>query len=90
MHTGTGTDIIWLQIGIALIIGAAVYFVPSITAYVRHHHNRLAILILNVFLGWTLLGWVAALVWASTRVEREPPGPHSNVERKEPTFMDKA
>ena len=29
---------------------------------------RLAIFVLNLFLGWTLLGWVGALVWAATAV----------------------
>jgi hypothetical protein len=42
------------------------YFVPAIVAYLRHHHNENAIAVLNLLLGWTLLGWVAALVWALT------------------------
>jgi hypothetical protein len=32
------------------------YFLPSIVAFTRHHHNRVAILILNIFLGLTFLG----------------------------------
>jgi hypothetical protein len=31
----------------------------------RRHPNTVAIGILNLFLGWTFLGWVAALVWAN-------------------------
>ena len=30
-----------------------------------------AILILNLLLGWTCLGWVIALVWSFTAVERK-------------------
>ncbi|QZT33716.1 superinfection immunity protein [Caldalkalibacillus thermarum TA2.A1] len=45
------------------------YFVPAIVALVRKHHNKMAIIALNVLLGWTLLGWVGALVWSLTRVE---------------------
>lgn len=48
-------------------------FLPSIIAFARGHHNRFAILALNVFLGWTLIGWVLALVWALTAVRRNPP-----------------
>ncbi|WP_221227707.1 superinfection immunity protein [Rhodocyclus tenuis] len=51
---------------IALLI--LVYFVPAIVAYRRGHHQRNAIAILNLFLGWTLLGWVGALVWSATQV----------------------
>tara|TARA_Y100000310_G_scaffold50306_1_gene46363 strand:+ start:33 stop:296 length:264 start_codon:yes stop_codon:yes gene_type:complete len=43
-----------------------IYFIPSIIARKRKHPNRVAILVLNLFLGWTFLGWVAALVWAFT------------------------
>ena len=42
------------------------YLVPSVIAGARHHHQTGAILVLNLLLGWTLLGWIAALVWAFT------------------------
>lgn len=44
----------------------ASYFCPAIMAYGRSHHDRLTILIMNLLLGWTVLGWVVALVWAAT------------------------
>ncbi len=40
------------------------YFIPAIVAYMRDTQHALAIEILNFFLGWTLLGWVGALIWA--------------------------
>ena len=40
------------------------YFLPTLVAFVRDHKNSAGIVLLNVFLGWTLLGWVAALVWS--------------------------
>jgi hypothetical protein len=43
----------------------AVYFLPAYVAYRRFHPNAVPILLLNLFLGWTLVGWVAALVWAA-------------------------
>ncbi|MFD2783189.1 superinfection immunity protein [Novosphingobium pokkalii] len=39
---------------------------PSFVAYKRGRHNRSAILLLNLFLGWTFFGWVIALVWSTT------------------------
>jgi Superinfection immunity protein len=47
-----------------------VYFVPSIVATNREHHNTEAIIALNLFLGWTFLGWVISLVWALTAVNK--------------------
>ena len=41
-----------------------VYFVPTFVAYSRQHKNVLAIFILNLFLGYTFVGWVIALIWA--------------------------
>ena len=58
-----------LGIIITMLIGI-IYFFPSILASSRNHHNTEAIFILNLFVGWTLLGWVLSLVWASTKTGR--------------------
>jgi hypothetical protein len=50
-----------------LFIVVLLYFLPSIVASKRDHPQLVAIIALNVLLGWTLIGWVAALVWALTR-----------------------
>jgi len=42
------------------------YFVPTIVAGNRIHPQTGAIFVLNLCLGWTLVGWVIALVWANT------------------------
>ena len=47
-----------------LLLG--LYAVPSLVAWHRQHHNRTAILLVNLLLGWTVLGWIGALIWAST------------------------
>lgn len=49
-----------------VILWLALYFLPSIVAAVRKHRNESAIVALNIFLGWTVIGWVVALVWALT------------------------
>ncbi|MCX6005136.1 MAG: superinfection immunity protein [Chloroflexi bacterium] len=46
------------------LIGLALYFLPTIIAIVRKKSNLLLILLLNIFLGWTLVGWIIALVLA--------------------------
>lgn len=51
--------------GLAIIAAVfALYFLPLIVAYCRDHPNTLGIAILNIMLGWTLIGWVVALIWA--------------------------
>jgi hypothetical protein len=52
---------------ILLIVGGgAVYILPFIIAGIRKAEHRTAIFWVNLFFGWTLLGWLAALVWAVT------------------------
>jgi hypothetical protein len=54
------------------------YFVPSIIAYAHQNRNSGAILALNIFLGWTVVGWVVALVWAlKTDLVNRPAQPPS-------------
>ncbi|MGP6189176.1 MAG: superinfection immunity protein [Vulcanimicrobiaceae bacterium] len=43
---------------------AALYFAPTLVAMSRKHSSTVAILVLNLLLGWTALGWIVALVWA--------------------------
>lgn len=59
------TEAALIQVGFVVFI-AAVYFIPTVVARSRKHHNATAIFALNLFLGWTFLGWVASLVWALT------------------------
>ncbi len=47
-----------------LIICIFIYFVPSIVAYQRKKRDLTPILLINIFLGWTLIGWVVAIIWA--------------------------
>jgi len=52
---------------ICVVFGAALYFLPLILAINGGHRQTTAIGALNLLLGWTGLGWIAALVWALTK-----------------------
>lgn len=54
-------------------LGFFLYFMPAFIASMRGHHNSTAITILNLFLGWSFVGWVVSLVWAFTSVEHSKP-----------------
>lgn len=56
---------------VLLILYVGGYMLPTIVGAARQRHNLLAIAALNLLLGWTLIGWVVALVWALTS---NPPG----------------
>lgn len=50
---------------IVLII-ILLYFMPTMIAFFRGHSNRVPICLINIFCGWTLLGWFVSLVWAAS------------------------
>ena len=45
-----------------IVVIGVIYFLPSIVA--RNNDNSNAVMVINLFLGWTLLGWVIALAMA--------------------------
>jgi hypothetical protein len=55
-----------LAITAALVVALYLYFLPTAIADQRHHREYAPIFVLNLLLGWTFVGWVAALVWSLT------------------------
>lgn len=52
---------------ILIVVAIAIYFLPVIIGGCRDKaHGGFGILLLNLFLGWTVVGWFAALIWASS------------------------
>ena len=45
-----------------IIIGLVIYFIPCIVG--RNNRNASTVFLVNLFFGWTLLGWVIALILA--------------------------
>ncbi len=54
-----------------LIVGGAIYFTPTIVAAVRRSSRLGVVLAVNLLLGWTVAGWIVALVLAI----QSPPWP---------------
>ena len=53
------------------IILCGLYPLPACIAFMRRHQNAAAILVLNLFLGWSGFGWIAALTWSLTASWRD-------------------
>lgn len=55
---------------ILLAIAFIAYFLPTFIASRRDHPNGTSIFLLNLFLGWTFIGWLAALIWSASAINR--------------------
>ncbi len=49
-----------------LIAFLMIYLLPVGIAFQRRHRDRLAITAIDILLGFTVLGWIAALIWSLT------------------------
>jgi len=56
-----------MEILVLLLVG---HFLPSVIALARGHHNGFAIFLTNLLLSWTVIGWVVALIWSTTSIQR--------------------
>lgn len=57
-------SIVWVACVILLLILIAFYFIPTMIAFASGHPQRWWILLFNLALGGTGLGWFAALIWS--------------------------
>ena len=63
IEIGIGEAVLLLSF---LLVAAVLYFLPTMMAFGREHRDANRICVLNLFLGWTLLGWIVFCVWALT------------------------
>lgn len=52
---------------LTILIIILLYFLPTIIAFYRGKSNWLAIMLVNLFFGWSFIGWFVALIWAVTK-----------------------
>lgn len=59
---------------VLLAIAAVLYVLPTVLAVQRNCKATVWIAAVNVFLGWTIFGWFAAIGWAATgKIRTLPP-----------------
>ncbi|HEY2954155.1 MAG TPA: superinfection immunity protein [Candidatus Eisenbacteria bacterium] len=67
-----GPELAILMLSCAVL---GVYLLPTIVAGVRKKKNLPKIVLVNVLLGWSVIGWIVAMVWAvSSEPEITTPG----------------
>jgi hypothetical protein len=50
--------------GLAVFAVIVAYLAPSLIAAVRNTRHGGSVIVVNLFLGWTVIGWVVALAMA--------------------------
>jgi Superinfection immunity protein len=50
---------------VLLVVIVLLYMLPTFIAFGREHPRRQNIAVVNILLGWTLIGWIAVFLWAS-------------------------
>jgi hypothetical protein len=61
MNGVVALGIIFLMLGL--------YALPTLVAFKKRKRNAGGICVVNMLLGWTLIGWVVALAWAACEDE---------------------
>lgn len=69
----------------SLLLALMFYMIPSVVAYARGHRSVLAIIAVNILLGWSFLGWIIAFVWSlSDSAPTDRADPYRQVHRLRP------
>lgn len=63
------TAVVTTVLGVIAAVGLVfLYFLPTTISSRRKHPNASPIFLLNFCLGWTLIGWFVALMWAISAI----------------------
>ena len=46
------------------IVLLLIYLAPALVAFQRDHENKVGVLAANFMGGWSVIGWIACMVWA--------------------------
>ena len=52
-----------------VLAGLFLYFIPTFNAWGKNQFS--GVLILNIILGWTLIGWIIAFIWSYGESRKE-------------------
>ena len=64
------TSAIGLLFGTGILLLLGIHFLPTFVAFVRQQRHAVLILVLNILVAWTIIGWLVLLIWAAVGEER--------------------
>ena len=50
-----------------------IYLLPTILSILHNSKHKMGIMLLNIFLGWTFLGWIGSLIWSTIDKDKYKP-----------------
>lgn len=75
-----------MEVTPGLIVILVLYMLPALIAALRKHRQQNPIFILNLFFGWTLIGWVGCLAWSASSTQ---PAPSTPAAPRQLSWMDR-
>ena len=67
-NSGINFGVVFLKSMIISGLLVDLYMAPTIAAALRRHPHLLHVGVVNVLTGWTIVGWIVAIVMAASRV----------------------
>jgi hypothetical protein len=52
-----------------IVVAVAAYLLPTLVAWLRHAPDTASVAVINIALGWTFVGWIAALAMALRKAQ---------------------
>jgi hypothetical protein len=71
-----GSGAVGVGFVVLMIISFIGYWIPTIVALIRDVPNKGSVIVINLFLGWTVIGWVVALAMAARSHPAPPQYPY--------------
>jgi drug/metabolite transporter (DMT)-like permease len=69
--TADPNDPLWLAFILLMLLGCVVFWIPTFIGFHRKHIDRWWILLLNLVLAGTGVGWFVALIWSLGKIGRK-------------------
>ena len=65
--------ILRIAMWVGIACGTVVYFLPACIGFNEKQEGRLAIFLVNLLLGWTVIGWIISFVWSISEPKEAQP-----------------
>ena len=85
LAVGGGNNGIAMVCAVAFVpLTISIYMLPTYEAWKQKNTNLMSDALLNIFLGWSIIGWVVALSWAFKKADAIPQTSHEVDRYREP------
>ena len=79
-----GAALLFLLMILFWIASIALYFLPTVVALWRHHPQIGPIIVIDFLFGWSIVGWIVAMAWSVSHINRPPRPPNYSEQQPHP------